>query len=138
MRLEQSQLHKFFLGLRCGPELRSIAHCVTEYPLCRQENEKLREKVDALEDRVGAVEQKAEAIREQLDATQSMVQAWEGFTMGVVLPSYQRAVDAIGLKKRSPKCLWIWKCADKKLPVPRPDELRQQAPPTGQESPELP
>lgn len=138
--LPEEQLHGRItqgLGLRraddaypgfYAPELRALALCVGELPLCQRQTAKLSEQVGILEQRVSAVEQEAAAIREQLEATKGMVRAWEGYTKGVVLPSYQRAVDAIGLRKRSPKCLWLWKCADKKLPVPRPEELAAQAP----------
>ncbi len=108
-------------------EQRTILSVLTDYPILKDENSELGEKVAAMDeqvaamsDRIGAMETMHRSVEEQRDLWQRY-----GDRMDV---HYRDAVNAIGRRKRAGKCLWLWKCTDKKIGVPTPEELKKLRP----------
>ena len=112
-------------------ELRYLARCTTDWPLCQQQAEALQEKVAGLDGEVKALSDQVRAVTDRAEATAAKVEAFTDYTINLER-YYVDAYNALPRRARSPKCLWIWKCRDKSLPVPSPAEveaLRPQAPP---------
>jgi hypothetical protein len=111
--------------LATGPllpaELRAADAIVSDYPILKKENEArttaeaaANAKVSALSDQLGAVEAERDAAF-----------TWSDTLMG----AYVQAYNAVPRARRSPACLWLWKCgAGKKLPIPKPAELLAHRP----------
>lgn len=123
----QAELHAFALaqvqqsplpGESPDPE-RAVAERVVAVPLLVRQNralagqvEKLGETVRALQDQVGALEARDRARA----AYTAQLEGW-----------YAQLYNLHPPRKRSPKCLWLWRCARAPLPVPAPAELPRLA-----------
>jgi hypothetical protein len=106
------------------PELRAADSIVTDYKIVREESDAWESKASAFENQQGALEAQVAIATEERDATF----AWSD----TLLAAYRQAYDALPLRRSSPKCLWLWKCAAaKKLPIPAPAELLTNRPHVG-------
>lgn len=89
-------------------ELREIAHAVSEYPLALAELKKMDERLAAVEHKCGSQQKQIEILE-------------QGYT--TLKGHYVTLYNSIGVKKRTPKCLWLWKCGTRTLPTPAPEDL---------------
>jgi small-conductance mechanosensitive channel len=100
-------------------ELRVIDNDVTQLPLRDTAIAKLTDTVKADEGQIAAAADSFKAMTAERDA-------WQGFGTQVE-QLYIRAYNALDRRKRSARCLWVWKCTDKKLSFPAPTTLRKPA-----------
>lgn len=108
-------------------ELKALAQCVNQYPLCQERLAERDSQVQELRQQMHEVKTQVSAIAGKLEQEERKTQAYQTYSLQL-LGHYREAVNAIGLKKRSGKCLFLWKCGERKLPVPRPEELQAEAP----------
>lgn len=108
-------------------ELQALAQCVNQYPLCRERLAEQERKTQELDGRVEAMEGQLTALSASFEQERRKTEAFRTYSLQL-LGHYREAVNAIGLKKRGGKCLFLWKCGERKLPVPKPEELAAQAP----------
>lgn len=103
-------------------ELAAMAQAVSEYPVAMQRLDELEKKVGALDRQLAAQGEELQAVRDQLASERRSRAALEqGYTE--LKGHYVTLYNSIGVRKRSPRCLWLWKCADNKLPTPKPEDL---------------
>lgn len=110
-------------------ELRYLARCTTDWPLCQQQAQALQEKAGLREGQIKALGEQVEAIIDRAQATADKVDAFVDYTVKLER-YYVQAYNALPRRSRSAKCLFLWKCRDKSLPVPTPADvaaLRPQA-----------
>lgn len=106
-------------------ELRGLAHCTSEYPLCQQKTGLLEQRLTALEGQLQAQGAQIAALGDQVASEKRSRVAWEqGYTN--LKGHYVTLYNSIGVKKRSLKCLGLWKCGTRTLPTPNPAELAIQ------------
>lgn len=93
-------------------DYKQIASCMVDHPLCQQENETLR----------GLVQQKNSDVanrEETIKTWQGKYDALNGYTDRLT-GYYVSAWELIPHKQRSAKCLWVYRCSEKKLSIPPP------------------
>ncbi len=103
-------------------ELRYLARCTTDWPLCQQQAQALQEKVGGLEGEIKALGEQVQAVTDRAQATADKVDAFVEYTVKLER-YYVQAYNALPRKKRAAKCLFLWKCNDKSLPVPTPADV---------------
>jgi chromosome segregation ATPase len=96
---------------------RQLADCVTQLPLCEKQKE-------TLTDQVREEQSKSEGFKASFDARSREYESLADYT-GELEKTYTRLYNDTGRPKRSPKCLWLWKCTKRHLEVPDPKELRK-------------
>jgi hypothetical protein len=127
-QMTDSNLHPYItekLGVRPGNDLaggyypaeeRKIAECVTDYPLCKKQNDEYVKQTDELREQTSALNDRMDGLTKQVAALQGYSATLEGH--------YALLYNQLGVKKRGPQCLWIWKCAPSKITAPSPAELK--------------
>jgi hypothetical protein len=108
-------------------EQRVILNVVTDYPIILKKNEEFKGKVDALGEQVGAMNDRIDAMETRQRGTEEQRDLWKSYGARMDV-HYRDAVNAVGRRKRSSKCLWLWKCTDKTLTIPTPEELQKYRP----------
>ena len=108
-------------------EQRTILSVLTDYPILKEENGEMKQKVSALGEQVGAMNDRIDAMEIRQGATEEQRDLWKAYG-GRMDTHYRDAVNAIGRRKRSAKCLYLWKCTDKTLTIPTPEELQKYKP----------
>jgi hypothetical protein len=101
-------------------EERAIADAVTTAPKLQQQNEALAGQVGKLTENVNALADKVSAIVDREQARAVYTNELER--------DYRTLYNLHPPRKRSPKCLWAWRCTDNKLAVPAPAELETKRP----------
>lgn len=96
-------------------ELRTIDTAVTLNPLLTQQVGNLTETVKAKDGQIDALIKAGESIKQQRDA-------WQQYS-ATVDQLYVRAYNSLEHRKRAGKCLWLWKCLDRKLNFPIPTSI---------------
>jgi hypothetical protein len=97
--------------------LRKDAQIITDYPI-------IQEQLAAEKAIASNQAQQIQALNEDRHALSQQVDSYQTFTLQL-LQHYKVLYDAAQGKRRSPKCLWVWKCgAPKKLSIPSPAELK--------------
>lgn len=97
-------------------EERRILEILTDYPLARKETAALSQQV--LEVKAGL-----QALKDELAATAKQAEA-ERALRQTYSQVYTQAFNLLRQKKRSPKCLFLWKCGKEPLlSLPSPDSL---------------
>lgn len=98
-------------------EERAIAKCVADQPLCAKQVETQREQIAKLEEGQAAQQDQIAALNQKYDALADYSTRLEA--------TYTAIWNAWPRKRRSPKCLWIWKCGKgPKIPTPDPETLK--------------
>jgi chromosome segregation ATPase len=88
---------------------RELADCVTQLPLCEQQNEKQGEKIKEMDGKIVDLDSQITTLGSYTDR----------------LHGYYAAVwNEASRPKRSPKCLYLWKCARPQIKQPSPEELK--------------
>lgn len=105
-------------------ELKLIAQAVADRPIILERLEKVEGRTVALAGQVDAQKGELKAVQEQL-ASEKRARASLERGYGELTGYYVTLYNSIGVKKRSGKCLYLWKCGEKKLPTPAPAELAE-------------
>lgn len=108
-------------------EQRTILSVLVDYPIVKDENAELTDKVAALGEQIGAMDDRIGAMETMHRAVEEQRDLWQRYGDRMDI-HYRDAVNAIGRRKRSAKCLYLWKCTDKKIGVPTPEELQKLRP----------
>jgi hypothetical protein len=126
--VSDSSIHQFVkaqLGATdSGPftiaEERSLATCMTQYPLCKNEADAQRDRADASEDQIHAIDGKVDALSAKFDALASYTVRLEG--------AYTALWNQASQSKRAWKCLKLWKCDRPQITAPNPAAITGQKP----------
>ena len=127
-KLPDSELHSYIvqqLGLRpvgdraqgySFAEERELAKCVSDRPLCIQQVEKQRQQIAELQEGQRAQGQEIKAQQQRFDLLGAYTDRLQGY--------YVTLYNLYPKKKRSAKCLWLFRCGkEKPLPTPEPITL---------------
>jgi chromosome segregation ATPase len=96
---------------------RQLADCVTQLPLCEKQKEALTKQVTEEHSATEGFKVQFEARSREYDSLADLQAETE--------KAYVRLYNDTARPKRSPKCLWLWKCTKPHLEVPDPKELRK-------------
>jgi hypothetical protein len=134
-RIEDSALHQYIvdsLKLRAPDdrtlsftfrEERELARIVTDYPLAQKTVETLGQQATELKNQ-------SSALREAVAASERRVEAEVQYN-AKLLGYYSQLYNAFPRRKRSWKCMGLWRCgSEKKLSFPLPQDLPKQAIPS--------
>jgi TolA-binding protein len=88
---------------------RRIAECFTQLPLCNKENVQYQTEIGALEEKQVTSEKKYDTLTT--------------YTVNLER-NYTELWNEKALPKRSPKCLYLWKCSRPKISQPNPADLK--------------
>ena len=127
-KLPDSELHSYIvqqLGLRpvgdraqgySFAEERELAKCVSDRPLCIQQVEKQRQQIAELQEGQRTQGEQLKAQQQRFDVLVGYTDRVEGY--------YTTLWNLFPKKKRSAKCLWLFRCGkEKPLPTPEPITL---------------
>jgi len=101
-------------------EEREIANRVLDQPICRQQNNKLLEEVTIVKSQVGLLNNQIQVLDTKFDAL-------VGYTTKLET-TYTDLYNQFPHKHRSVKCLFLWRCGDRKITTPSPKDLIQSKP----------
>lgn len=96
-------------------ELRKIDDSITQLPIQAGLVSNLTETVQKKDDQIKAEQDATAAAERQRDT-------WKQYA-DTVTQLYVRTYNAIDHHRRSGRCVWLWKCAEKKLDFPSPTSL---------------
>jgi len=99
---------------------RAIVERVFAAPILAAQNHELAGQISKMGEEVAALKDKMAALDERDRARVEYEARLEG--------AYVRLYNLHPPRKRHPKCFYIWRCADNKLPAPGLDELRKGTP----------
>jgi len=114
----QDQLHSYAViqvqqhpmaGESTDPE-RAVVERVLAAPILSAQNRELAGQIGKLTEGLHALKDKVEALDERDKARVEYESKLEGY--------YVQLYNLHPPRKRAPKCLYLWRCADNKLPVP--------------------
>lgn len=110
-------------------EEKEILVRVTDNPKLRSQLEETNTRVDALVGQVAELQVKGSASEEKFDALAGQLAArveqlaaslqWGDANAD----AYTKVWNMLGKKKRSARCLYVWKCAPKRIDAPAPSQL---------------
>jgi hypothetical protein len=126
--VSDSSIHKFVksqLGATDSgpftlPEERSLATCMSQYPLCQKEADAQRDRADASEEQIHAIDGKVDTLSAKFDALAGYTVRLEG--------AYTALWNQASQSKRAWKCLKLWKCDRPQITAPDPAALTGQHP----------
>jgi hypothetical protein len=99
-----------------APEERQLARCVTDLPACQQQLGVMQKAAGAQEEKTAAAEDRATALAKQLDATQQYGRS--------LYTDYARLYNLQAPKYRSGRCMFLWHCGRRTIPVAAPETLK--------------
>lgn len=98
-----------------GAEERAISDAVVAAPLLNQKVSQIEADMQEVRGQVGAAKAEIAGLNQKVTALATYTNELE--------KDYTTLYNLNPPKRRSPKCLWLWKCGKKRLPVPDPKEL---------------
>lgn len=97
-------------------EERKILETLTDYPACQKQTQLQTEQIAEIRTQVASLRDEVKAVEQQAQAERQLRQRYAEF--------YATAYNLLRQKKRSWKCLGLWRCGkEPTLPVPSPDTL---------------
>ena len=95
-------------------EERKILEAVTDYPPCQKQTQLQSEQIAEIRTQVASLRDEVKAVEQQAQAEKQLRQRYAEF--------YTTAYNLLRQKKRSGKCLFLWKCGKEPvLSIPKPD-----------------
>lgn len=95
-------------------EERKILEAVTDYPPCQKQTQLQSEQIAEIRTQVASLRDEVKAVEQQAQAEKQLRQRYAEF--------YTTAYNLLRQKKRSGKCLWMFKCGKEPvLSIPKPD-----------------
>jgi hypothetical protein len=92
---------------------RTIANCLVQLPFCEKQ--------------VAAKQDEVNAKAKELEKSQSSLDTLTGYTVRLE-QTYTNLWNLKAEKKRSVKCMFLWKCSRPHINAPNPDELKRTRP----------
>lgn len=93
-------------------EERELARCVADRPLCQEQVKKQEAQIAELREGQRAQQQQIDAQGQKYSVLEAGYNRLQGY--------YTTLANLYPRKKRSGKCIWLWKCGEQKLPTPEP------------------
>lgn len=101
-------------------EERKILETLVDYPACQQQTQLQTEQIAEIRNQVTALRGEVKAVEQQAQAEKQLRTRYAEF--------YTTAYNLLRQKKRSPKCLWLFRCGKEPvLSVPAPENILQPA-----------
>lgn len=97
-------------------EERKILETLTDYPACQKQTQLQTEQIAEIRTQVASLRDEVKAVEQQAQAEKQLRTRYAEF--------YATAYNLLRQKKRSGKCLFLWKCGkEPTLNIPAPDNL---------------